>query len=223
MNYLERVQFAVKQRFEAMEGSHDYQHILRVYNMAQHLSRCEGGDMEVVQLTALLHDISDHKFNGGFLNQNAFHAEEIMKSCSVPDELIKQVVQLVDLISFKGAAVPDEAGPLNYHIVQDADRLDAIGAIGIARAFAFGGSKGRPLYDPDQAPTLHHTFEAYSTSKSHTINHFYEKLLLIYDRLHTTEAKRIGKERHDVMLGFLNQFKNEWDFITHHEDFNLRN
>jgi len=223
MNYLERVHFEVKRIFQSLEGSHDYEHIMRVYKLSKHLCKCEGGEIEIVQLTALLHDISDHKINGGHLNQNACKAEEVMKSCAVPNKLIDQVTKLVDLISFKGAGMPDPDGPLNYKIVQDADRLDAIGAIGIARAFAYGGSKARPLYIPTIKPVAHDSFESYVTSKSHTINHFYEKLLLIYDRLHTTEAKRIGKERHDYMLQFLSQFKKEWGFTAYHEDFEFRN
>jgi uncharacterized protein len=183
--------------------------------MACLLQEKEGGNRLIIELSALLHDISDHKMNGGKLNHGGTVAFELLRKLSCTTEIALAVKEIVDGVSYKGAKVPDEMIRLEGKIVQDADRLDAIGAIGIARAFAFGGNKNRALYLPDFKPKMHTSFEEYATAKSHTINHFYEKLLLIKDRLHTEAAKEIGSERHHFMESFLQQFYKEWHIINH--------
>jgi uncharacterized protein len=180
--------------------------------MALHLQKLEGGNYEVIALASLLHDISDHKYNGGKEDAGGKVANKLLLDLGSSNELAASVSKIIDQVSFKGAKVLDVTTSLEAKIVQDADRLDAIGAIGIARAFAYGGSKSRPLFEPNNQPELHETFQAYRNAKSHTINHFYEKLLLLCDRLHTAEARRIGKQRHDFMLNYLQQFYNEWEF-----------
>ncbi len=190
---------------------HDWFHIERVLKMAEYLQSKEGGDLEIIQLAALLHDISDHKMNGGKLNAGGQVALELLSDLNYDSAKSQLVKEIVDGVSYKGAHVQDALKTLEGKIVQDADRLDAIGAIGVARAFAYGGSKNRPMYIPDLTPTMHASFEEYASSKSHTINHFYEKLLLLEARLHTETAKQIGKERHTFMEQFLEQFYNEWN------------
>jgi uncharacterized protein len=190
---------------------HDWFHIERVLKMAEFLQSKEGGDLEIVQLAALLHDISDHKMNGGILNAGGKVAFDMLIELGYDTNKAALVKEIVDGVSYKGAHVQDSMQTLEGKIVQDADRLDAIGAIGIARAFAYGGSKNRPMYVPDFSPTMHASFEEYASSKSHTVNHFYEKLLLLEARLHTPSAKKIGKERHLFMEQFLEQFYNEWN------------
>ncbi len=200
----------VENLFETQEGSHDFFHIERVLKLALHLHSVEGGEKEIIELTCLLHDISDHKYNGGILNNNGQIAIEIMKKCGVSDNLINAVIPIIDNISFKGAYVEDKNLSVEQKIVQDADRLDAIGAIGIARAFAYGGSKKRKLFDPNTPFQLHNSFEEYVQGGTHTINHFHEKLVLLYDRLHTKEAKRIGLKRHKYLVSFVEKFQEEW-------------
>jgi uncharacterized protein len=201
----------IKSRFENLDGSHDWFHILRVHQTSLKLADSEPtADKSVVSILALLHDISDHKLNGGLFNQGSSAAQMVLTELEADAYLIEKVCPLVDEISFKGAGVEDAPSCIESKIVQDADRLDAIGAIGIARAFSFGGSKNRPLFVPTMAPEFHDDFQTYASSKSHTINHFYEKLLLLKDRMHTQEAKRLAEERHAFMLAFLKQFENEW-------------
>ncbi len=201
----------IKSHFENDFSGHDWHHILRVYRNAMYIQSIEGGDAEIVSLGALLHDISDHKMNGGLMNKGGEEASKILSEIGYEKETIEKVAELVDNISYKGAQVNDKVISLEQQIVQDADRLDAIGAIGIARAFAFGGNKNRPIYTPEIDPVLHDSFEQYANSKSHTINHFYEKLLLLKDRIHTKTGKRMAEERHQVMEDFLKQFYKEWN------------
>lgn len=208
---VEDLKSKIKHKFEDLEGSHDWFHILRVYQTALKLAESEpSADKTVVSVLALLHDISDHKLNGGMINQGSVVARMVLTELYADAELIEKVCPLVDEISFKGAGVEDKSSCIESKIVQDADRLDAIGAIGIARAFSYGGSKHRPLFVPAMNPEFHDDFQTYANSKSHTINHFYEKLLLLKDRMHTKEAKRLAEERHTFMLKFLEQFKSEW-------------
>ncbi|MFA7274343.1 MAG: HD domain-containing protein [Crocinitomicaceae bacterium] len=193
---------------------HDWEHLRRVRDMALHLQSLEGGDRKIIHLGALLHDVSDHKFNGGKLNANGDVTNKWLTELNCPEEIKKKVCELVDKISFKGALVEQGKLSLETQIVQDADRLDAIGAIGIARAFAFGGNRNRPIFNQDLKPTLHDNFEEYSKSKSHTINHFYEKLLLLTAKMNTKSAKKIAEERHQLMENFLKSFYQEWNFTT---------
>jgi len=194
-----------------MEGSHDWFHIQRVLKMSLHIQEQEGGDKEVIQLAALLHDISDHKYNGGDFEKGKEEACHIIINEGGTKELAHSVGIIIPQVSFKGALVEDENISIEGRVVRDADRLDAIGAMGIARAFAYGGSRNRPLYNPDIQPVNHSSKEEYLNSKSHTINHFYEKLLLLKDRMHTETAKKIASRRQEVMVNYLEEFYAEWN------------
>lgn len=206
-----KVRDHVREIFQHDATGHDWFHIERVHALACHIQEIEGGNRELIELAAFLHDISDHKMNGGKLNHGGIVAYSLLKELGCKEKLASDVKEIVDGVSYKGANVPDCMKNLEGKIVQDADRLDAIGAIGIARAFAFGGNKNRAMYIPDFKPEMHDTFESYANSKSHTVNHFYEKLLLLKDRLNTETAKKIGQQRHDFMVNYLQQFYNEWN------------
>ena len=210
-NLHDSIYYLVKERFSDLEGSHDWLHIERVYKMATYIQSQEGGPLETIQLAALLHDISDHKYNGGDFNAGSSVAEELLINHGASALLAQEVAEIISKISFKGALVEDKKDHLALSIVRDADRLDAIGAIGIARAFSYGGSRNRPLFSPEVNPTLHSSQEDYFKSKSHTVNHFYEKLLLLKDRMETNTAKKIAAKRHDLMLDFIDAFKQEWE------------
>lgn len=205
------IQEKVKIFFENKEGSHDWEHIKRVWKLSVYLQKKEGGSKELVELCALLHDISDHKYNGGDYSLGGKVAKQWVLEAGGSEALANQVAIIVPKISFKGAQVEDEELPIEGKIVRDADRLDAIGAIGVARAFAYGGSKNRPLYAEEIKPVMHTSKEAYLNSKSHTINHFYEKLLKIKGRMDTNTAKELAHTRHLFMENYLEQFFLEWD------------
>lgn len=202
----------IKAQFEGDASGHDWFHIERVYNLAKYIQSKEGGDLEIVELSALLHDISDHKFNGGKLDEGGNVAYEILIKLGYPANRSEKVKYIVDNVSYKGANTKNEMDSLEGRIVQDADRLDAIGAIGIGRTFAYGGHKGQPMYDPELEPSLHNSFEEYAKSKGTTINHFHEKLLLLKDRLNTETARKMGEKRHNLMQSFLDDFLGEWHF-----------
>lgn len=199
----------IKREFSEDSSGHDWWHIRRVWKTALAICEIEKADPFIVQLAALLHDLDDWKFNEAG-DETPHRARAWLDSCSVDSSVADSVCRIIARISFKGAGVEEEMDSLEGFIVQDADRLDAIGAIGIARAFAYGGFKNRPLYDPDSPPRMHASFEEYRNSKSATINHFYEKLLLLKDRMNTPTARRVAEERHEVMVNFLNQFMKEW-------------
>ncbi|MES2554558.1 MAG: HD domain-containing protein [Bacteroidota bacterium] len=202
----------IEERFSSHGADHDWYHIERVYQLAVFLQSKEGGDLMLVACGSLLHDISDHKLNGGILNDGGRVTRQILNDLGHDAAFAEKVAEIVDGVSFKGAGVPDQATSLEMQIVRDADRLDAMGAIGIARAFHYGGSRNRPFYSPNQLPTQHATFEAYSSDKSHTMNHFHEKLLLLKDRLHTKTAKEMGERRHQLMENFVGDFYQDWNF-----------
>jgi uncharacterized protein len=211
LHHIELIRQHVKLKF-AYEGTgHDWHHIERVTQNALRIAKAEGGNLELVELAALLHDIDDHKFNGGDLEVGARTARKLLSTLGVDETVIEQVTHIIATLSYKGAHVHSVPSSLEGKIVQDADRLDAIGAIGIARAFAYGGSKNRPIYDPEQQPELHETAQAYISSATHTINHFYEKLLLLKDKMNTETGKRLAAERHAYMENFLAQFYREWN------------
>jgi uncharacterized protein len=194
------------------EGSgHDWWHIARVWNTSKKLAEILDADQYIVQLAALLHDIADWKFHDGDLSAGPNKAKELLTSMEVEDDVINHVCEIIENISFKGAGEENGIRTIEGMIVQDADRLDAIGAIGVARAFAYGGSRDRLLYDPDIDPEPHDDFEEYKSNTSPTINHFYEKLLLLKELMNTDEGKRIAEERHRYLEDFLNQFYREWD------------
>jgi uncharacterized protein len=201
----------VKEQFAQYGADHDFYHIERVVKLAEFLQKKEGGDLLVIQCAALLHDISDHKLNGGIKNDCARVSRIVLTDLKATSDLIDKVCEIVDLVSYKGANVPDVSGSIELSIVRDADRLDAIGAIGIARAFHFGGSHNRPFFTPNVVAKVHESFDEYSNDKSHTINHFYEKLLLLSDRLETNSAKEIGRKRHELMVQFIVEFHKEWN------------
>lgn len=208
---IELVEIRIKEKFSNQEGSHDYFHIDRVRRTALLLQKTEGGNAELIELAALLHDYSDHKYNGGDFQLGQKEVYELLISLGASKQIAHEVANIVAVVSFKGALVADHATSLEGQIVRDADRLDAIGAIGIARAFSYGGSRGRALYDPSIRPTMHQSKEAYAQDKGHTVNHFYEKLLLLKDRMQTKTAKELASQRHDFMLVFLDTFKREWE------------
>jgi len=202
---------AIKTKFDNEATGHDWYHIQRVTNLALHIQETEGGNRHVVELAGLLHDISDHKFNGGDYKKGGIEAHRIMTEHHIETSIIEQVVTIVNNISYKGANVQNTISSLEGKIVQDADRIDAIGAIGIARTFAYGGHKGHPIYDPNIAPKLHNTPKDYQET-THTINHFYEKLLLLKDRMNTMKGKEIAEQRHLFIEDFLKQFYTEWNY-----------
>lgn len=200
----------IKQEFGDDSSGHDWWHIYRVWKNAVTICETENANMFVVQLAALLHDLDDWKFNEAE-DETPHRAKAWLESCKIDSHTIEAVCQIIMHVSFKGGNVKNKMDSLEGFIVQDADRLDAIGAIGIGRAFAYGGYKNRPMYDPELPPQIHATFEQYKNSKSATINHFYEKLLLLKDMMNTATAKKIAEQRHEVMLSFLDQFMNEWE------------
>lgn len=208
MTIVETAAVFAREKLEQEGSGHDWWHIYRVHSMALRLANEEGADSTVVSLAALLHDVWDHKWYAG---DGAEAAREWLLQQGADDALANHVHLIISRVSYKGAGVADDMPSLEGRCVQDADRLDAIGAIGIARTFAYGGSKGRLLYDPAVPPEMHDSFEAYKSTTAPTLNHFYEKLLLLKDRLHTDSAKRIAAERHAFMEQFLSRFYDEWD------------
>lgn len=201
----------LKEKMTGEGSGHDWWHVYRVWNNAVQIARQETADMFVVELAALLHDIADWKFHQGDEEAGPRAATEWLRKLSVEDAIIDQVCTIIREVTFKGAGVETRMTSKEGMIVQDADRLDAIGAIGIARAFAYGGSRHREIYNPGRTPENHETFEQYKSSRGTTINHFYEKLLLLKDRMNTEPAKKIALERHKAMEEFLQQFFKEWE------------
>jgi uncharacterized protein len=200
----------VKKEFSGDSSGHDWWHIYRVWKTAITICEREGGRMFVVQLAALLHDLDDWKLHPSASSEPE-RAMAWMRMLAVDESVMVEVREIIVRLSYKGAGVPDVMQGLEGQIVQDADRLDAIGAVGIARAFAYGGHKGRLLYDPAEAPALHQNFEQYKNNQSSTINHFYEKLLLLRERINTRTARQIADQRHAVMEAYLAQFMREWE------------
>lgn len=201
----------VKQQLANAEGGHDWFHIERVYRNSLLIAQTEVCDEEVVKLGALLHDIADSKFHNGDESVGPKTARAFLEKEKVAEETILHVLNIIENISFKGGNFEKKFNSKELEIVQDADRLDAIGAIGIARTFNYGGFKNRPLYNPEIAPNLHMTKEEYKSSEAPTLNHFYEKLLLLKDKMNTETGKQIAQERHRFMELFLSQFYAEWD------------
>ena len=204
----------VKETLEGAEGGHDWFHIERVYKNALLISKTEPVDTFVVALGALLHDIADSKFNNGDETIGPKMARQFLFELNTDSTIIEHVVNIIENISFKGGHEKQTFKSPELDVIQDADRLDAIGAIGIARCFNYGGFKNRPLYNPDIKPNLNMTKEEYKTSKGPTINHFYEKLLLLKDKMNTKTAKKIALQRHHYMESFLEQFYIEWNGIS---------
>lgn len=201
----------VKKQLENAESGHNWFHMERVYNNALLLAKEETCNLEVVQLAALLHDIADSKFHDGDETVGPKLAREFLNSENVSEKIINHVVLIIENISFKGGNFEKKFTSKELEIVQDADRLDAIGAVGIARTFNYGGFKNREIYNPEISPNLNMTKEEYKNSTAPTINHFYEKLLLLKDKMNTETGKKIAQQRHDFMVAFLEQFYNEWN------------
>ena len=199
----------VKLELKDAEAGHDWFHIERVYRNALLISKNEKVDSTVVALGALLHDIADSKFHNGDETIGPKKARDFLITQNLSEEIINHVIKIIENISFSGGNKLQEFKSLELNVVQDADRLDAIGAIGIARTFNYGGYKNRKLYDPEIKPNLNMTPEEYKASKAPTINHFYEKLLILKDRMNTDTGRKIAEERHDFMQQFLNQFYGE--------------
>jgi uncharacterized protein len=203
----------VKEKLNDAEGGHDWFHIERVYKNALLIAKNTACDLTVVQLGALLHDIADSKFHNGDETIGPKTARLFLESENVSEELIVHVIKIIENISYKGGNFEKKFSSIELDIVQDADRLDAIGAIGVARAFNYGGFKNRALYNPEIAPITNMTKEEYKNNNAPTINHFYEKLLLLKDKMNTETGKQIAAERHHFMELFLAQFYAEWEGV----------
>jgi len=201
----------VKETLEGAEGGHDWFHILRVWNNSKLIANNENVDGFIVELGALLHDIADSKFHNGDETIGPKVARAFLESQQVEESVIIHVENIISNISYKGGNFDQKFKSPELDVIQDADRLDAIGAIGIARCFNYGGFKNRTLYDPSIEPNLKQTKEEYKNNSAPTINHFYEKLLLLKDRMNTVSGKKIAEERHQYMESFLEQFYDEWD------------
>lgn len=201
----------LKVEFANEASGHDWWHILRVYNTAKHIAEEEKADMFVVELGALLHDIADWKFHDGDESVGPAKAKALLEKYNVSADVISHVQDIIKTISFKGAGAVNEIKTLEGKIVQDADRLDAIGAIGVARAFAYGGFMKRAMHNPDIAAVAHQDKASYYKNQSTTINHFYEKLLLLKDRMNTGTGKIMAEERHKFLEEYLQRFLEEWE------------
>jgi len=204
----------VKSQLEGAEGGHDWWHIYRVWNNAKHIAKTEQVDQTVVELGALLHDIADSKFHNGDEEIGPATARKFLEAQNTEPNIIEHVENIIRHISFKGGNHTQSFTSKELDVVQDADRLDAIGAIGIARTFNYGGHFGRALYDPNIKPNLNMSKEEYKKSSAPTLNHFYEKLLLLKDRMNTNTGRQIASQRHEYMQGFLDQFYKEWEGIN---------
>ncbi len=200
----------VKQELAHAEAGHDLFHIERVYRTAQTINATEKADALVVALAALLHDIADPKFHGGDEDLGPQKAEAFMQSIGAETDTIQHVILIIQNMSFKNSFDTERFSSPELQVVQDADRLDAMGAIGIARAFTYGGYKNRLLYDPSIKPVTEHSKESYKNTTAPTINHFYEKLLLLKDLMNTAAGKDLADKRHAFMLNYLEHFFAEW-------------
>jgi uncharacterized protein len=210
--YISKTIDYVKQELNNAEGGHDWFHIERVWKNSKIIAAQEStADLLVVELGALLHDIADSKFHNGDEKIGPEKAAQFMRSLEIPIKTIESVVFIIKNISFKGGSNEHISKTLELKIVQDADRMDAIGAIGIARTFNYGGYKNHKIYDPEIPPLTSQTKEQYKNSDAPTLNHFYEKLLLLKDLMNTETGKKLAQQRHDFMQQFLNQFYAEWN------------
>ncbi len=200
----------VRKELEKDTSGHDWFHTERVWKTASFIAKKENADLFVVELAALSHDVADWKFSGS-VEEGQKKASEWLESLGLEEEFISRVCRIIGEVSFKGAGVETVPTSLEGRVVQDADRLDAIGAIGIARVFAFGASRGRQIHNPKIEPERHETFEEYKKGAKTSINHFYEKLLLLRDLMNTETAKKIADKRHAFMKEYLEEFFREWN------------
>ena len=206
---LEKTRDFVKEKMYKEGSGHDWFHVERVCNMAKYLAQKESADMFIVEMTALLHDIDYWKFSDVY---NTTVTEEFLKSVEVSEEDSNRILNIIKTMSYKGGVVDSTQNTIEGMVVQDADRLDALGAIGIARAFAYGGSKNRSMYDPSIKPIDFKSLDEVKNKDNHTINHFYEKLFKLKDLMNTNTAKEIAKKRHKYMENFIEEFYSEWNF-----------
>lgn len=214
----EAIEF-VQQKLKDAEGGHDWFHIQRVLKNAREIAAGEEVDLFVVELGALLHDIADYKFHNGDESVGPKIARDFLERKEVPEAVIQHVENIINSVSFKGGNEQQNFNSPELQVVQDADRLDALGAIGIARTFNYGGFKNRPIFDPGIKPNLNMSQEEYKKSTAPTINHFYEKLLLLKDRMNTNTGKKLAAERHQFMEHFLTVFYREWGLPSQKWDF----
>ncbi len=211
-NQISTIADSAKRFHENDSTGHDWWHVYRVWQLAKHIAKKENANIHLVEMAALLHDMDDWKLTPENDKKNEYsNARKLLIDCAIDSNTIEKVIGIIKEVSFKGANVDTTPTSLEACVVQDADRLDAIGAIGIARAFAYGGSKNRPLYDPNCPPVLHSSFAEYKNSKGSTLNHFYEKLLLLKNMMNTQTAIGIAERRHEYMEQFVSQFLNEWN------------
>lgn len=203
----------VKDTLASNDGGHDWWHIYRVWQLAKHIGEQEQANTLVVELAALLHDVADEKFTAGGDQQSTVLVAQHLQSCGLNQDLIDQVNYTVSNVSFRNSLAKRKkhTEPVELLIVQDADRLDALGAIGIARAFAYGGFRGRPLFDPTIKPQRFTSKKDYQNSAGPSLNHFYEKILLLKDGMHTKAGKQLAEQRHQFVEAYLAQFLAEWD------------
>lgn len=206
---IEQTAIFVQDTLKLAEGGHDWWHIDRVWTNARHIAQTEDCDLLTVELAALLHDIADSKFHNGDEEIGPATAGEFLYSINVDEKVVSHVQQIIRNMSFKAGFDKTSFYSTEFAVVQDADRLDAIGAIGIARAFTYGGFKAREIYNPNIKPNLYMSKHEYKNSTAPTINHFYEKLLLLKDKMNTQTGKRMAEQRHAFMENFLTQFYTE--------------
>ena len=207
---IQKTEQFIAAKFGAEGSGHDWFHVDRVRKMALRIGQNEGGDLAVIELAALLHDLDDWKLAGtetsGFSGAINWLNEQ-----GIGSPVLEKIIRVIEDVSFKGAGTDTPVSSVESAVVQDADRLDAIGALGIARTFAYGGYKNRLIYDPEIPPVMHQSFQDYKNSQAPTINHFYEKLLLLKERMNTETARKIAEERHQFMVNYLDRFFEEWD------------
>ncbi|MDL2341914.1 MAG: HD domain-containing protein [Patescibacteria group bacterium] len=209
---IEKTAEYIKVKFSEENTGHDWWHMFRVWQLSKTIAASEpDADLFTVELGALVHDIEDWKFHDGNEEVGPQAARKWLQSLEVEESVIDNVCDIIRTVSFKGAGVASNMATIEGKIIHDADKLDAIGAIGIARTFAYGATHHRPMYDPDIKPQFHDSFDTYKAGDAPTINHFYEKLLLLKDRMYTDTAKKLAQARHDYMATFLDEFYGEWD------------
>lgn len=201
----------VKNKLEGEASGHDWWHVYRVWKLAKKIGDLQEADLFIVELGALLHDIADWKFNNGDESVGPKIARQWLESLELEENDIAHICKIIKNLSFKGAGVIEKMDTIEGMVVQDADRLDAMGAIGVARCFAYGGHKNRLMYDPANKPVMHKSAKEYIESTGTSLNHFYEKLLLLKDRMNTKIGREIAQKRHDLMSNFLDNFFQEWD------------
>jgi len=207
---IEQTKKFVKKKLQNIEKGHDWFHVERVYKNALKIAEKEGGNLLIISLSALLHDISDAKFNGGDEHAGKKEATMFLYSLGLDKQIVLQIADIVEKVAFKGGLNDTIEKSIELQIVQDADRIDAIGAIGIARTFHYGGFKNREIYNPNRKVQKYKSVEEYHSSDAPTINHFYEKLLLLKDKMNTDTGKKIAEKRHRFMESFLDEFYKEW-------------